>query len=88
LPAKKAARQSVERHRRNQSVRSATRSVLYAARRAIEAGDEATAESAVQRTLGVLDRAVKKGVLHKNNASRTKSRLASRLNRLKGTAAS
>ncbi len=85
MPARKAARQSVKRSSRNQSVRTATRTVLYAARRAIEAGDEATAESAVLVTLSSLDRAVKKGVLHKNKASRAKSRLASSLNRLKGS---
>ncbi len=88
MPARKAARQSVKRSRRNQSVRTATRTVLYAARRVIDAGDEAAAESAVRGTLSSLDRAVKKGVLHKNKASRTKSRLQSRLNRLKGSATS
>ncbi len=88
MPARKAARQQVKRSRRNQSVRTATRTVLYAARRAIDAGDGATAESAVLVTLSSLDRAVKKGILHKNKASRTKSRLVTRLNRLKALATS
>ena len=85
MPAKKAARQSVKRSSRNQSVRTATRTLLYAARRVIDAGDEAAAESAVLVTLSSMDRAVKKGVWPKNKASRTKSRMQSRLNRLKGS---
>ena len=76
MPAEKIARQSINRHVRNHSARSATRTVLYGARRAIDGGDEDEAKDAVRRAVSHLDRAVKKGVLHKNNASRTKSRLA------------
>ena len=82
MPAKKVARQSVKRYGRNHSTRSATRTVLYGARRTIASGDETEAEASVRRAIGQLDRAVKKGVLHKNNASRTKSRLATRLNKM------
>lgn len=82
MPAEKVARQSVKRYGRNHSTRSATRTVLYGARRAIDGGDEADAQAAVRRAIGHLDRAVKKGILHKNNASRTKSRLATRLHKM------
>ena len=82
MPAEKVAGQSVKRYGRNHSVRSAPRTVLYAARRAIDGGDEAEAQAAVLRAIGHLDRAVKKGILHKNNASRTKSRLATRLHKM------
>ncbi len=82
MPAEKAARQSVKRYGRNHSIRSATRTVLYGARRAIDGGDQTEAEAAVQKAIGHLDRAVKKGILHKNNASRTKSRLAIRLHKM------
>ncbi|MFB3120051.1 MAG: 30S ribosomal protein S20 [Stenotrophomonas maltophilia] len=82
MPAEKVARQSVKRYGRNHSVRSATRTVLYGARRAIDGGDEAEAQAAVRKAIGHLDRAVKKGILHKNNASRTKSRLATRLHKM------
>jgi small subunit ribosomal protein S20 len=82
LPAEKIARQSVNRYGRNHSTRSATRTVLYGARRAIDGGDEAEAKAAVRKAVGYLDRAVKKGILHKNNASRTKSRLAIRLHKM------
>ncbi len=82
MPAKKAARQSVKRYRRNQSIRSATRTAVTDARRAVRVGDPEAAEPATLRAISVLDKAVKKGVLHKNNASRRKARLAAHLNDL------
>ena len=82
MPAKKAARQQVKRNQRNQSVRRATRTILGQARRSVAAGDVAEAEPAVRQAISVLDRAVKKGIIHKNSASRTKSRLATRLHQL------
>lgn len=82
LPAKKAARQSVKRYRRNQSIRRTTRTAVTAARRALGSGDAAVAEPAIRSAMSVLDKAVKKGILHKNNASRRKARLAARLNQL------
>jgi small subunit ribosomal protein S20 len=59
---------------------------MSGARRAIAGGDAEIAGTAVQQAISVLDKAVKKGVLHKNNASRRKSRLAALLNRTQGTA--
>jgi small subunit ribosomal protein S20 len=49
----------------------------------MEIGDVGEAETAVTEALSLLDKAVQKGVLHKNTASRGKSRLSVRLNRLK-----
>jgi small subunit ribosomal protein S20 len=51
------------------------------ARTAIETED-AGAEATVRQAISLLDVAVRKGVMHKNTASRTKSRLAVRLNRM------
>ena len=82
MPARKAIRQSVKRNRRNQSIRRTTRTSIVSARRAVAGGDAEAAEPAVRQAISLLDKAVKKGVLHKNNASRRKSRLAVRLNRL------
>lgn len=84
MPAKKAARQSVKRYARNHSVRRATRTAVGNARRAIASGDGTAAEPSVRMAISFLDKAVKKGVLHKNNASRGKSRLAAALNRVQG----
>ena len=83
MPAKKAARQSIMRAERNRSVRTATRSGVAKALRSMGAGDLAESETAVTQAVSLLDRAVQKGVLHKHTASRRKSRLAARLNRLK-----
>ena len=71
------------RAERNRSVRTATRSGVAKALRSMGAGDLAESETAVTQAVSLLDRAVQKGVLHKHTASRRKSRLAARLNRLK-----
>ena len=82
MPAKKAARKSVKRYRRNQSIRRTTRTAIVGARRAVASGDPEGAEPAIRQAISLLDKAVKKGILHKNNASRRKSRLAARLNQM------
>ena len=83
MPAKKAARQSIMRAERNRSVRTATRTGVTKALRSMGAGELAESETDVILAVSLLDRAVQKGVLHKHTASRRKSRLAVRLNRLK-----
>ena len=88
MPAKKSARQSLKRYYRNRGVRRATRTAINEAMRAVESGDAAAAESPVDQAIRALDVAVKKGILHRNNASRGKSRLAIKLNRLRGDGSS
>ncbi len=83
MPARKVARQSVKRYRRNQSVRRTTRTAIAGARRAVASGDSEAAEPAIRSAISLLDKAVKKGVLHKNNASRRKARLAAKLNQIR-----
>ena len=80
MPAQKAHRQSVKRYARNMSVRRATRTAIGRARRAIATG-ASDSEEAVLKAMRQLDIAARKGVLHKNNASRRKARLAAALNR-------
>ena len=82
MPARKSARKSVNRYQRNHSLRRATRTAVGQARRAVVDGDQETAQEAVRQALSSLDKAAKKGILHKNNASRSKSRLAARLNKM------
>ncbi len=55
--------------------------------RSVESGDVAEAETAVRDALSTMDRAVQKGILHKNNVNRRKSRIAARLNKLKAASA-
>ena len=81
MPARKAHRKSVKRYARNLSVRRATRTAIGRARRAVATGGPESAEE-VHRAMRQLDIAARKGVLHKNNASRRKARLAAALNRV------
>ena len=83
MPAKKAGRQQAKRALRTKGDRTETRSAMAKALRSVETGDVAEAESTVRDALVALDRAVQKGILHKNNVNRRKSRMAVRLNKMK-----
>lgn len=76
--ARKRMRQEQKRRLHNRSVKSLVKTQITKARNAI-AFDE-NAESAVRAAVRELDRAAKKGVLHRNNAARRKSRLMKQLN--------
>ena len=86
MPANKAGRQQIKRARRNRSTKTETRTILGRASRSLESGDAETAGPAVMLAVSTLDRAVQKGILHKNNAARRKSRLMAKLSRLGQTA--
>ena len=83
MPAKKTGRQQIKRAVRTRGDRTETRSAIAKALRSVESGDVAEAEIAVHNALSTLDRAVQKGILHKNNADRRKSRMAVRFNKMK-----
>jgi small subunit ribosomal protein S20 len=78
----KAARQNERRRRRNRMVRSATRTQVRKARTALIQGDPQQAEEAIRQAVVALDKAAQKGIIHRNSASRRKSRLMRQLNRL------
>ncbi|GGE87473.1 30S ribosomal protein S20 [Mycetocola zhadangensis] len=61
---------------RNKAVKSELRTVVRQARAAIVAGDKAVAEATVKTASKKLDKAVSKGVIHKNQAANRKSALA------------
>ena len=71
-----------ERRAHNAAVKSTVRTYVTKARNAI-ASDAAAPETeeAIRTAISNLDRAVRKGVLHRNNADRRKSRLMARLNK-------
>ena len=75
-----------KRHARNVAVKSATRTFVKKARTAITASP-AEAQADIIAAVSALDRAAKKGVIHKNNASRRKSRLMKAFNRAVSAAA-
>jgi len=80
--AEKAARQAVKHRTRNVALRSKSRSAIRKAVDAIAGGDKAQATGAYQQATSVVDSLVTKGLVHKNKASRHKSRLAARLKAL------
>ena len=74
--AEKRVRQSQKRRARNRSYRSHLRTEIKKLRQAVEAGDAETAKTLLPTTLSVVDRIAKHGVIHRNAAARTKSRLS------------
>ena len=81
--ALKRARQTEKRTVRNRANTSHTRTALRIMRESLEKGDKAAAEQTYRQTVSLLDKAIQKGVLHDNTASRYKSRLSARLTALK-----
>ncbi|GAB3691367.1 30S ribosomal protein S20 [Corynebacterium nasicanis] len=67
---------------RNQAVRSAVRTEIRKFRETIEAGDKAAAEAQLRTACRALDKAVTKGVFHRNNAANKKSSMALAFNKL------
>ena len=77
--ALKRIRSNEKKRLRNRMWRSRTRTEAKQATAAIQAGDLEEARQATIEAIRVLDKAANKGVLHKNNAARRKSRLMKRL---------
>lgn len=80
--AKKRVRQAEKNRARNTAQRSLMRTELKKALQAVESKDKAEAEKAYRSATSIIDRLARKGILHKNTASRHKSRLNSRLRTL------
>ncbi|MER7171110.1 MULTISPECIES: 30S ribosomal protein S20 [Streptomyces] len=69
---------------RNKSVKSALKTSIRKTREATAAGDVEKATAALREATRKLDKAVSKGVIHKNQAANKKSALASKVASLKG----
>ena len=80
--AKKAVRKLERRTRINRMRRSTMRTQLRKAEEAIAKGDATAAQAVLSATESVVMRSVQKGVIHKNTASRTVSRLTKRVKAL------
>jgi len=74
--ARKRARQAEVTNRRNAGLRSALRTAVKKVRKAIAAGNKADARKQFEASQSVIDRIADKKIVHRNAASRTKSRLA------------
>ena len=82
--AKKQARSGGRRALRNRAVRSEVKTKVVKARRTLVGGPVAESEryAIALEAIQALDRAASKGILHRNNAGRRKSRLAKQLSKL------
>ena len=74
--ARHRARQSTVRNAHNSAQRSRLRTAVKSVRKAIEAGDKKIAMESLNQATSVIDSIADKKVVHKNTASRNKSRLA------------
>lgn len=75
----KRARQAAKRRSRNIATKSRIKTFT---KRVLEQQDKESAKKALKELYSVIDKAVKKGVLHRNTAGRKKSRIAKRVNAL------
>lgn len=64
---------------RNRQLKSELKTVIRNTRKAIEVGDRAAAEQALQVATKKLDKAVSKGVIHENQAANRKSKIAKKV---------
>lgn len=75
----KRNRQNKKRRLRNRIYRGRARTSVRDAKVVIEDGDLEAAREATLQAVSALDKAAEKGIIHKNNAARRKSRLMQRL---------
>ena len=73
--AEKRERQNVKRRMHNRMIKSSVRTQIKKFDAAVQAKDKDAAKTAMDLSFKLLDSAASKGVLHKNIASRKKSRL-------------
>jgi small subunit ribosomal protein S20 len=76
--ALKRMRQTKRRTAVNRTNKGAFRASLRRARKSLESGSTDASKALVPQTLSSIDKAVQKGLIHKNTASRLKSRLMAR----------
>ena len=78
----KRIRTNEKARQRNKAVKSELKTYVRKVREAIEAGDRETATAALEKAGRKLDKAVSKGVIHRNQAANRKSKLARQVNKL------
>ena len=75
----KSIRQDARKTLRNRPVRSSLKTYVKSAVSTIALGDEETSQEVVRVAISKLDKAAQKGIIHKNQAARRKSRLVKSL---------
>lgn len=78
----KTMKKDADRHAKNAQVKSSVKTAIRRTVEAISTGDAENVKTAFDNANSVIDSAASKGVLHKNNAARKKSRLASKVNKM------
>jgi len=84
--AKKRLRQNIKQNLRNRSYKSALKTQIKNFLGVVKEGNVQAAEKELHLTIKKIDKAASKGILHKNTASRKKSRLTKKLNQIKAAA--
>jgi small subunit ribosomal protein S20 len=82
--AKKRLKQSLVRREKNRSTKRALATQYKKVVAAVSEGDATKAETELRTAAKKLDKAAAKKVIHPNAAARTKSRLSSKVKKLKG----
>ena len=85
--ALKAHRQNLQNRDRNRQYRTRLRGALRTIRAAIDAGTPGEVKDAVRETVSLVDKMAGKGIIHRNTASRYKSRLSRRVAKKSSAAA-
>lgn len=80
--AKKRVRIAQARNARNKSERSALKTAMKKFSSAATVGNRTEAEGAYKAAVKAVDKAVNKGILHKNNAAHKKSHMTLQLNKI------
>ena len=80
--SKKRARQAVKRNKHNSQIRAKVRTFIKKVSCAIDAGDKKEATSGFTEMQKNVDQAVSKGLMHKNQAARKKSRIIAQIKAL------
>ena len=78
--ALKRARQNEERRLNNKATKTRVKNVVKSVRQAVTGQTEANAATELNIAKSVIDKAAKKGVIHKNTAARKISRLSKQVN--------
>ena len=77
----KRIRQTVRRTARNRAAKSQLRTQLKKFRSAVDGQDDTASDALLSSTTGLIDRSVRKGVLHRNKANRLKSSITRAANK-------
>ncbi len=80
--AKKRIKVIAKKTLRNKMIKSQTKTAIKKLLASVEAGNKTDAQKALVNAVSTIDKAASKGIFHKNNASRKKSRLTKLVNRI------